>query len=132
MDLATIVLDESYTESIMEMLEKRFGKRDHFQLLVYDVAARLPRADKDEKAEPPSEDKHPARQRISRDELLDDLEPGSRVRWIYLAQVVISCIVAAVDMIRDSVALVIAAMVIAPLLLPSMPLALGTTIVTCR
>lgn len=128
MDLASIVLDESYTEPVIEALEKRFGERDHFQLLVYDIAARLPRPTKEETDKKDAKDKNQAKQRISREELLDDLEPGSRVSWIYITQVVISCIVAAVGMIRNSVALVIAAMVIAPLLLPSMSLALGTTI----
>ncbi len=128
MDFATIVLEEGLTESVIEALEKRFGKSEHFQLLVYDIAARLPRPTKDESEKKPSEAKEQSKERISREELLDDLEPGSRVRWIYIAQVVISCIVAAVGMIRDSVALVIAAMVIAPLLIPSMSLALGTTI----
>jgi len=128
MDLASIVLDESYTEPVTDALEKRFGKREHFQLLVYDIAARLPRPEQDEENAQPEQDKPESKARISREELLNDLEPGSRVRGIYLAQVVISCIVAAVGMIRDSVTLVIAAMVIAPLLLPSMSLALGTTI----
>lgn len=131
MDLATIVLNETYTEPVTDALEKRFGKRDHFQLLVYDIAARLPRPTQEEKDEQDAQDakdKPESKARISREELLNDLEPGSRIRGIYLAQVVISCIVAAVGMIRDSVALVIAAMVIAPLLLPSMSMALGTTI----
>lgn len=128
MDLASIILDESYTESTIEALEKRFGEREQFQLLVYDIAARLPRPTEEETDKKDANNKNQAKERISRDELLDDLEPGSRIRGIYIAQVVISCIVAAVGMIRDSVALVIAAMVIAPLLLPSMSLALGTTI----
>lgn len=127
LSLATLIIDESLTEHVIDAFEKAYGKKDPFQLLVYDIAARLPRLNKEEKDQG-SADREPGRERISREELLDDLEPGSRVRWIYIAQVVISCVVAAIGMIRDSVALVIAAMVIAPLLIPSMSLALGTTI----
>lgn len=126
LDLATVILDDSVNEAAIEALEKRYGDDDKFQLLVYDIAARLPRPSEQEEEQ--NNDSDHARDRISREELLDDLEPGSRVRWIYVAQVIISCIVAAIGMIRDSVALVIAAMVIAPLLIPCMSLALGTTI----
>ena len=126
--LATMIVDESITEPTIDALQDAYGKGEHFQLLVYDIAARLPR-EEDEQQEQSSKDESGFRsERISREELLNDLEPGSRVRWIYVTQVVISCIVAAVGMIRDSVALVIAAMVIAPLLIPSMSLALATTI----
>ena len=123
---ASIVIEESLTESVTDALENAFCEQDGFQLLVYDIAARLPRPSEEDT--PKQNDNTSKRERISREELRDDLEPGSRVTRIYLAQVVISCIVAAIGMIRDSVALVIAAMVIAPLLLPSMSLALGTTI----
>jgi len=126
LDLATLVVDDSVNQATIEALEKRYGKHDKFQLFVYDIAARLPRPSESETQQ--TEESKDARERISREELLDDLEPGSRVRWIYIAQVLISCVVAAIGMIRDSVALVIAAMVIAPLLIPCMSLALGTTI----
>ncbi|MFN3167235.1 MAG: TIGR00341 family protein [Phycisphaeraceae bacterium] len=126
LDLATLVVDDAVNEAAIESLERRYGKQDTFQLFVYDIAARLPRPS-EAQTRRTAENKD-ARERISREELLDDLEPGSRVRWIYIAQVLISCVVAAIGMIRDSVVLVIAAMVIAPLLIPCMSLALGTTV----
>jgi len=124
---ASVVLEESLTEHAIDVLEKAFGKQERFQLLVYEIAARLPEPEA-EGDENKARQHHKARDRISRDELLDDLRPGSEVRAIYLAQVAISCVVAAVGMIRDSTALVIGGMVIAPLLLPSMSLGLATTI----
>ncbi|MFI4862049.1 MAG: TIGR00341 family protein [Phycisphaerales bacterium JB063] len=127
MMLASMILDEKLTEHAIDQLEGRYGDCDGFQLLVYDIAARLPRPENGEEAESEGE-KKVARGRISREELLDDLEPGSHVTWVYLTQVLISCLVAAVGLIQDSVALVIAAMVIAPLLLPCMALGLGTTV----
>jgi uncharacterized hydrophobic protein (TIGR00341 family) len=125
--LASLVLDEKLTEHTIDALEETFGQCERFQLLIYDIAGRLPRPTETD-PKPNGGEKKIARGRISRDELLDDLEPGSHVSAVYLAQVLISCLVAAVGMIRDSVALVIAAMVIAPLLLPCMSLGLGTTV----
>lgn len=124
---ASIVLDERLTEHAIDVLTDSFGEHERFNLLIYQIAARVTPAGYDQEQESVAEhDK--ARDRISRDELIDDLKAGGEVRPIYLAQVVISCVVAAVGMIRDSTAMVIGGMVIAPLLLPSMSLALGTTI----
>lgn len=129
---ASLILDESLTEHALDTLNKAFSKKKHFQLLVYNIEARLPQPEraKDDPEEPdtPSKKNGKARNRISRDELLDDLRAGSEVRPIYLAQVAISVIVAGIGLMRDSVALVIGAMVIAPLLLPCMSLGLATTI----
>lgn len=126
--LASVVLDEKLTEHTIDALEDKFGECEKFQLLVYDVAARLPRPTEEEENKRERNGKQIAQGRISRDELLDDLEPGSHVTWVYITQVLISCLVAAIGLIRNSVALVIAAMVIAPLLLPCMALGLGTTV----
>lgn len=130
------LIDESRTEAIVDALSDRFGGDGSFSLAIYEVAGLLPRREQDESSQqppPPADEPSPTGnggfgRRVSREELLDDLAPGSRTDAVYLAQVFISCLVAAVGMIRDNVALVIAAMVIAPLLLPNMSLALGTTL----
>jgi len=69
-----------------------------------------------------------ARGRISREELLNDLAPSTQITRTYLLTVLLSSIIAAVGLARSSAAVVIGAMVIAPLLLPNMSLALGTTL----
>lgn len=124
---ASVVLDERMTEHAIDVLTDAFGNHERFNLLIYQVAARVTPSGYDREQESVA-DHDQARDRISREELIDDLRAGGEVRKIYLAQVVISCVVAAVGMIRDSTAMVIGGMVIAPLLLPSMSLALGTTI----
>ncbi len=128
-DRIMFVVDGARTEAVVNAIQQRFGNNCGFRLMIYDLAALWPRPQQEE-PEPPTPDEPPVqnRHRISREELLDDLEPGSHISAVYLGQVMISCLVAAVGMMRDSVALVIAAMVIAPLLLPNMALALGTTL----
>lgn len=124
---ASIVLNERLTEHAVDTLRESFGSKDRFSLLIYSINARISGEDEEESDERAKQHDQ-AKERISTDELIDDLSQGTEIGPIYLAQVAISCIVAAVGMIQDSVATVIGGMVIAPLLLPSMSLGLATTI----
>lgn len=137
--VATLLVDEGYTEAVLDQLSQRYGKQDDVRIMTTPVNTVLPPPEKEEQEEDadtqsPEEEKQQQQEqenhsrRISRDELMEELRPGSEIHAIYLAQVVLSSLVASIGMIRDSVALVIAAMMIAPLLLPNMSLALGTTL----
>ena len=75
---------------------------------------------------PPPEEKPP--QRISREELYEDIKDAARCSRVYLAMAGLSTIVATVGLYHNSVAIIIGAMVIAPLLGPNMAFALGTTL----
>jgi uncharacterized hydrophobic protein (TIGR00341 family) len=89
----------------------------------------LPRAEPELAAtpeQPSSEEKSP--ERIGREELYEDIKDAARCSRVYLAMVVLSTIVAAVGLYYNSVAIIIGAMVIAPLLGPNVALALGTTL----
>lgn len=67
-------------------------------------------------------------QRISREELYDDVKESATLSTRYLVMVVLATVVAAGGMMRDSVAVIIGAMVIAPLLGPNIALSLATTL----
>jgi uncharacterized hydrophobic protein (TIGR00341 family) len=60
--------------------------------------------------------------------LYEDIKDAARCSRVYLTMVVLSTIVAAVGLYYNSVAIIIGAMVIAPLLGPNVALALGTTL----
>jgi uncharacterized hydrophobic protein (TIGR00341 family) len=66
--------------------------------------------------------------RISREELYEDVAQGAQLTRVYLATVALSTIVAAAGLIRDDIAIVIGAMVIAPLLGPNVSLSLASTL----
>lgn len=76
--------------------------------------------------QPPPEEKQP--ERISRQELYEGIKDAARCSRIYLAMVVLSTIVAAIGLQHNSVAIIIGAMVITPLLAPNVALAFGTTL----
>jgi uncharacterized hydrophobic protein (TIGR00341 family) len=98
-------------------------------VVILPVEATLPRAE----PEPADTPKQPASagplpERISREELYEDIKGAARCSRVYLAMVALSTIVAAVGLYYDSVAIIIGAMVIAPLLGPNVAVALGTTL----
>lgn len=66
--------------------------------------------------------------RVSREELQQELERAVRLDPVYLAGVALSTVVAAVGLMRGDVAVIIGAMVIAPLLGPNVALSLSATL----
>jgi uncharacterized hydrophobic protein (TIGR00341 family) len=121
--LIRILVRTEKSESVLDALERRFTGTDGFRVILLPVEATIPRP-----PEPEPEPEPPPRGRVGREELLDDLASGTRITTVYLAMVVLSTIVAAVGLMRNNIAVVIGAMVIAPLLTPNVALALATTL----
>ncbi len=65
---------------------------------------------------------------VSREELYADVSEGVQPSRVFIIMTVLSALVAAVGLMRDEVAIIIGAMVIAPLLRPNVALALATTL----
>ena len=129
-----LICREDTTEMVLEYLDRKVGEVAGFRAVVIPLTAVLPRPDEQEQEEAVAaadepDPRHPlAKNRISRDELLNDLQPGTQVSWTYMITVLLSAVIATIGMVRDNTAVVIGAMVIAPLLLPNMSLALATTL----
>lgn len=115
------------TQPILDRLQQRFSDMEGFHVVLLPVEATIPRPSE----EPPSpgrkaEAKHGYR--ISREELYAEAEDSIRASPIFIAMTVLSAVVASIGLLRDNLAVVIGAMVIAPLLAPNVTLALGTTL----
>jgi len=132
--LIRILVTVEETETILDLLEKRFSTVEGFRVVLLPVEATIPRPKKEEEAPPsPTEDsedvpRKPKKSRISREELYADIEETTRMSWVFVAMVILSSIVAAVGLINANVAIIIGAMVIAPLLGPNVALSLATTL----
>ena len=127
--LVRILLEAQQSEAVLDLLEKRYAGGEGSRVVILPVEATLPRAEPEPAAtpeQPPSEEKPP--ERISREELYEDIKDAARCSRVYLAMVVLSTIVAAIGLYYNSVAIIIGAMVIAPLLGPNMASALATTL----
>ncbi len=122
--LSRILTTADEVEAIVDRVQNAFGERSDLRMLVFRVEATIP-APKEEEAEPAT-DSTP--QRVSRHELYATISKSASVSSTFLILIVLSTIVAGIGLIRDSVAIIIGAMVIAPLLGPNVSLALATTL----
>lgn len=133
----TLLVDVNESEKVMDALHGRFEGDDGYRLMLIEIQASLPRPDQEEDDEKDGasasadgkNDAPPDRStRISREELYFDLVESCKVSPQYLVMVALATIVAAGGMLRDNVAVIIGAMVIAPLLAPNIALSLATTL----
>ena len=130
-----VALPAEETEALLDALVERFGDTEGFHVALLSLEALLPRPEKDEEEEGDEgagddgeEEKRKDRPRISRDELYHDITDGLGVSWTFTALIALSAVVAAVGLLRDDLAVVIGAMVIAPLLQPNVALGLAATL----
>lgn len=131
------VVQQRYTERLLEELDRAFGHVPSFTAYVAEIEAVLPSLGENADTELPlSSDLPPptwlerffSRDRLSTDELYDDIEDSLRLRPSYLLTVTLSAIIAGLGMRSGQTAVIIGAMIIAPLLGPTMGLALAATV----
>jgi uncharacterized hydrophobic protein (TIGR00341 family) len=127
--LVRILLDAEKSETVLDLLENKCAGRAGYRLVMLPVEATLPRIEVEQKAveaAPAAQENAPVR--ISRQELYEDIGNAARSSHTYVTMVVLSTIVAAIGLEHNSAAIVIGAMVIAPLLGPNVALSLATTL----
>jgi uncharacterized hydrophobic protein (TIGR00341 family) len=129
--LVRILLDAERNEAVLDLLEKRYTGEAGNRVVILPVEATLPRAEPEPETaavpeHAPAENKPPGR--IGREELYEDIKDAAQLSRVYLAMVLLSTIVAAIGLYYNSVAIIIGAMVIAPLLGPNMAMSLATTL----
>jgi len=126
-----VLVDVNETEALVDWIDQ--AVHTQYRLTLQSVEATLPRPDRDE-AEAAETDAGDADEddssggRVGRTELYEYARTASNVSSTYYALVLLSTIVAAGGMLRDQTAVVIGAMMIAPLIGPNISLALGTSL----
>jgi uncharacterized hydrophobic protein (TIGR00341 family) len=125
--------DSGRTETIMDLFEKRFSTVEGFKLILLPVEASIPRKDIADRTKPPtSQNKTQKEQkiafRISREELYSDVVDSAKLSKIFVFMTILSTVVAAIGLLKNNVAVIIGAMVIAPFLGPNVALALSTNL----
>ena len=121
------------TEPIMDRFEQQYADAEGFHVILLPVEAVLPRPkpepEADEEAAPAdTKNETNGSQRISREELYTEVSEGLGVSRVFMGMVFLSAVVAAVGLLRNDVAVIIGAMVIAPLLGPNVAMSLATTL----
>jgi uncharacterized hydrophobic protein (TIGR00341 family) len=127
-----VVLDAESLEGLTDRIEELYHLRENERILVWGVEAVIPRLiekqDKDEEEEDETKDQKDNSQRIAREEIYSQLYDQARPTRNMRVMSVLSALVAAFGLLRDDVAVLIGAMVIAPMLGPHVALAMATTL----
>ena len=123
-----VLVPPEEAEPIMDHFESRFKGIEGFHVLLLPVEAALPRPPEKEEKEAAEKPAKERLNRVRREELYADVNQGIQRSKTFIAMTVLSSLVAAVGLIRDDIAIIIGAMVIAPLLGPNVAMALGTTL----
>ncbi len=128
-----MIVSADKTENLLDTFEKKYGRLEEFHMVLLPLEASYPstkeieeKADESEEEEKGEKKKEPLR--VSRQELYHDVFDDSKLTSTYLIMIILSAIVAAIGLIKDNVAVIIGAMVIAPLLGPNVALSFATTI----
>ena len=130
--LVQLVVRTERAEPLLDLLQHRFGVIEDFRAIVVRVHATVPELEKPEpepaEVEAEAAEAEPPPQRVARAEIRNELEAGVDMGPVYLATVVLSSVIASIGLIKDNTAVIIGAMVVAPLLTPNMALAFAATI----
>lgn len=132
--MVDVILKAAGNEPILDDLEEAFRGREGFRLLFLPLEATVPRLGEQEREEEKAkgieeagtERRVPAR--INREELYNDIAESSRTTWHYLTMVALSAVVACAGLLLGDGAVIIGAMVIAPLIGPNIGLPFATTL----
>ena len=112
-------------QEVLDDLQRILDRCDNARIIIRGVQATLPAAGESFEG---AEDARTSEAMRSREELYAEVSSGGTITSTYLLLCALSAVVAAMGMLEDSAAVVIGAMVIAPLLAPNLALALGTTL----
>ena len=116
-----LLVSDQALQAVLDGLQSTLGSNPEDTVVVIAVEAALPKASDEERR---AEDKALA----TREALFDQAEKSARLDSNYLVLVALSTLVAAIGLLEDNVAVVIGAMVIAPLLGPNLALGLGSAL----
>lgn len=116
-----LLVNDEKLQSVLDMLQNILGAQPTARITVIAVETALP---KSEKTKPGRNDSSST----TREALYEGVSKGAHADFNYFLLVALSTVVAAIGLIESNVAVLIGAMVIAPLLAPNLALILGTAL----
>ncbi len=122
------------TETVLDLLNKHISMVEGHRIILHPVVASLPRPEivkeeiLDNGESQPENNSKSKKGRISREELYADVEEITSLSWVFVLLSLLSSVVAAIGILQNNVAVIIGAMVIAPLLGPNVAFSLATTL----
>jgi uncharacterized hydrophobic protein (TIGR00341 family) len=133
-----LVLAEG-SQSLLDLLEETFSGEEGFRINIFALEASFPSISEEgipkeasSKEGPSLEEEKKHKKRVSREELHNNLAEGAKTTSIYVSMIILSSIVTAIGVMNNNVAVIIGAMVIAPILTPNVSLSLATALADLR
>jgi len=125
-----ILLATNEVEAVFDILDSYLEGLPGASAVLLQVEAAIPRTKNRKKDSETGEEpeKNNKTKRISRQELYNDITAAVGINGTYLTMIELSVVVAAIGLLRNDMAIIIGAMVIAPLLLPNVAMALANTL----
>lgn len=113
-------------QGMMDKLQEQLAPEKNWRMNIHYVEATVPKPEKDEKEAPGK--KTVKGSALTREELFTQLEKSAVLDTDFMLFVLLSALVCAIGLTQNDVAIVIGAMVIAPLLGPNLSLAFGISL----
>jgi uncharacterized hydrophobic protein (TIGR00341 family) len=121
--LVRVLVHADASERVLDVFDRHCSTAEGYRLILLPVDVTLPRPDTPARGEPAVRFG-----RVSREELYAAIAGGAELSAVTLVMVLLSAAVAAIGLVQGNVAVVIGAMVMAPLLGPNVALALAATL----
>lgn len=115
-----IIVEQDKSEELLETLQKKYSKLENFRIIIIPVEAVIPLPENEE-----TKQKNDQEGRISREEIYTKVSEMSELSKIYMILMGASALVASIGLLNDDVAVIIGAMIITPLIGPSIGLSLA-------
>ena len=125
-----ILVDVKNQQDLLDALRRAVSRNEDWRITLIPVEATLPKPEDAPKNNNNGKWKFKdiLRGSITREELHSDMERGAKISVDFLLLVILSSLVAGIGLIYSDVAVIIGAMVIAPLLGPNLALAFGAAL----
>ncbi len=126
-----ILVDVQHQQDLLDALQRAVNNQEEWRITLIPVEATLPKVEKVSPSLPWYKRlrfQDILRGSITRKELQMDMEKGAQINFDFLLLVFLSTLVAGIGLIQNDVAIIIGAMVIAPLLGPNLALAFGAAL----
>jgi len=120
-----LLVDAEKRQTILDRIQSALGGSENWRITMLPVEATIPLREKEPKE---AEAGAAAASIASREELYNDVARNAKLDRNFIVFVVLSTIVAAIGLVEDNIAVVIGAMVIAPLLGPNLAFGLGVAL----
>ncbi|MEZ5541191.1 MAG: TIGR00341 family protein [Pseudomonadota bacterium] len=122
--MTRMLVDDAARQKVVDTLQNVLGASAGTHIIIQPVEAVLPRSSEESEREKTGAGSGSQ----TREELYDRIKRGARLDLNYLLLVVLSTVVASIGLVEDNVAVIVGAMVIAPLLGPNIALAFSVAL----